>query len=278
MGMMGQGLQPQAGTQRGMLSIESKLRVVPGFDQLESPILEQVASVSDIVEVPQGEVLFREGAKPESLYLLLEGCVSLTGTAADSSSAVIDILGANTSFVLANVLTDEPYQIGADVVATSLLIRVPAMPMRAAVTAQPAAVMSMLRALSAELGAMTRQVVDLKVRIAAQRLGTYLLNLVGEPTTTQADFRLPVNKGLLASWLGCRAENLSRAFMGLRAYGVETHGSRVQLHDIPRLRAYAGAALPDSDAISQGVAAGRQPVERILGDAFRLRSNRPRES
>jgi len=138
--------------------------------------------------------------------------------------------------------------------------------------------MAMMRALSSELGAMTRQVVDLKMRIAAQRLGTYLLNLVGEPTATQADFRLPVNKGLLASWLGCRAENLSRAFLTLRVYGVETHGSRVQLHDIPRLRSYAGAALPDSDAISQEIAAGRPPVEKILGDAFRLRSNRPRES
>ena len=51
-------------------------------------------------------------------------------------------------------------------------------------------------------------------------------------------------KGLLAAWLGCRAENLSRAFMALRAYGVETHGSRVVLHDIARLRAYAGALEP----------------------------------
>jgi CRP/FNR family transcriptional activator FtrB len=261
-----------------MPSIEAMLRGVPGLDQLTSSILEHVASVGDIVEVPQGEVLFREGETPESLYVLLEGCVSLTGTVADASSAVIDILGPNSSFVLANMLTDEPYQMGAEAITTSMLIRIPAEPMRAAVTAQPAAAMAMMRVLSAELGAMTRQVVDLKMRIAAQRLGSYLLNLVGEPMATQAEFRLPVNKGLLASWLGCRAENLSRAFMGLRAYGVETHGSRVQLHDIPRLRAYAGHALPDSDAISQGVAAGRPPVEKILSDAFRLRSNRPRES
>jgi hypothetical protein len=87
-----------------------------------------------------------------------------------------------------------------------------------------------------------------------------------------------VNKGLLASWLGCRAENLSRAFVGLRAYGVETHGSRVLLHDVGHLRSYAGAALPDAEAIAQADAAARPPVEKILGDAFRLRSNRPRGS
>jgi CRP/FNR family transcriptional activator FtrB len=275
---MGQGLQPQAGTQNGMPSIEAMLRMVPGFDQLASPVLEHVASVGDIAEVPQGEVLFREGTMPESLYVLLEGRVSLTGTAADSSSAVINILGPNSSFVLANVLTDEPYQMGADVVANSTLISIPAVSIRAVVNEQPAAAMAMMRAMSAELGAMTRQVVDLKVRIAAQRLGAYLLTLVDEPRSRKAEFRLPVNKGLLASWLGCRPENLSRAFLALRAYGVETHGSRVQLHDTTRLRAYTGNALPDSDEIGQGVAAGRPAVERILGDAFRLRSNRSRES
>ena len=116
--------------------------------------------------------------------------------------------------------------------------------MREVVAAQPAAAMAMMRAMSAELGNMTRQVVDLKVRIAAQRLGTYLLSQVKEPAATQAEFRLPVTKGLLAPWLGCRAENLSRAFMALRAYGVETHGSRVVLHDVSRLRAYAGAVEP----------------------------------
>ena len=133
--------------------------------------------------------------------------------------------------------------------------------------------MAMMRAMSAELGNMTRQVVDLKVRVAAQRLGTYLLSQVKEPAATKADFRLPITKGLLAPWLGCRAENLSRAFMALRAYGVETHGSRVLLHDVSRLRAYAGAIEPrptDSEAIA------RTTVEKVFSDAFRLRSNRPR--
>jgi CRP-like cAMP-binding protein len=262
-----------------MPSIEAMLRMVPGFDDLEGPVLEQIASVGRIVEALQGEVLFREGAMPEALHVLLAGRVSLTGTAVnDSANAVIDIVGPNASFMLANVLAGDPYQMSAEVVANARMITMPAVSIRTAVTAQPAAALAMMRAISAELGAMTRQVIDLKVRIAVQRLGTYLLNLVSDPTANQAEFRLPVNKGLLASWLGCRAENLSRAFMGLRAYGVETHGSRVKLHDVRRLRAYAGAALSDSDVVSQGVTAGRLPVEKILGDAFRLRTYRPRES
>ena len=112
--------------------------------------------------------------------------------------------------------------------------------MRQLVASQPAAAMAMMRAMSAELGNMTRQVVDLKVRIAAQRLGTYPAEPGEGADRDTGAVRLPVPKGLLAAWLGCRAENLSRAFMSLRAYGVETHGSRVVLHDISRLQAYAG--------------------------------------
>ena len=59
-----------------MPSIEAILRMTPGFDELSSPVLEHLAAVVDIVEAPQGEVLFREGAVPKSLYILLEGRVS----------------------------------------------------------------------------------------------------------------------------------------------------------------------------------------------------------
>ena len=246
-----------------MQSIETLLRPVPGFSQLDGEVLERVAALGNLAEIDSGEVLFEEGSLPESLYVLLDGRVSLTGTAPDASSTVIDILGPSSSFVLANVLTDQPYMMGAQSVSSSLLVRLPAEPIRTLVAEQPATAMAMIRAMSSELANLTRQVVDLKVRVAAQRLGTYLLGFVDDPSAIKADFRLPVSKGLLAPWLGCRAENLSRAFTALRAFGVETHGSRVTLHDVSRLRAYAGV---------RELARRPVPVEKVFGDAFRLRA------
>jgi CRP-like cAMP-binding protein len=254
-----------------MQSIETLLRAVPGFAQLDGESLLHAAADAELAEVEAGDVLFHEGTQPESLYVLLDGRVSLTGRSSDASSTVIDILGPASSFVLANVLADEPYLMGAQTISSSLLVRIGAEQMRQVVAAQPAAAMAMMRAMSAELGNMTRQVVDLKVRIAAQRLGTYLLSQVNEPTATRADFRLPVPKRLLAPWLGCRAENLSRAFTALRSYGVETHGSRVVLHDVSRLRAYAGTIGPMQTASDAAV---QPPLEKVFSDAFRLRAKR----
>jgi CRP/FNR family transcriptional activator FtrB len=106
-----------------------------------------------------------------------------------------------------------------------------------------------MRAEALDFSALVRQVCDLKMRTTAQRLGCYLLELSDVRAENTATLRLPFDKRLLAARLGCRQENLSRAFAALRSFGVETHGARVILHDIARLRAYSvpdeldGAAL-----------------------------------
>ena len=101
-----------------------------------------------------------------------------------------------------------------------------------------------------EFGALVRQVCDLKLRTTAQRLGCYLLALTDETAANTVSLRLPFDKRLLAARLGCRQENLSRAFAALRRLGVETHGARVILHDIASLRDYS---LPDDSAELEAV-------------------------
>ncbi|MFI4983402.1 MAG: cyclic nucleotide-binding domain-containing protein [Nevskiales bacterium] len=236
---------------------------MPDFAGMEDRDLEYLAACGEIDRMQRGSVVFRQGARPEALYVLLDGHVALTGAAPDETSTVIDIVRPASSFVLANVLAEDPYLMGAEAVSATSLLRIAADPLRDLVSERPAAAKAMLRAVSRELGAMTQQVVELKRHVAAERLGSYLLSMVGDPGADKANFRLPFSKGLLASWLGCRAENLSRAFTALRACGVETHGSRVMLHDISRLKAYAGV----SDAA--------KPVETIFSDAFRLWPKRP---
>jgi len=80
------------------------------------------------------------------------------------------------------------------------------------------------------------------LRVLAVTLACGLYAAAVDPGGSEAAFRLHSEKGLLAARLGCRQENLSRAFAALRELGVETRGARVTLRDIPRLAAYA---MPD---------------------------------
>jgi CRP/FNR family transcriptional activator FtrB len=218
------------------------ISVVPLFDRLEPALQRRIEAVTETITVGPDRVLSRQGEMPEFLHVLLEGQVALTSTAADGTTALVEVLHPMDHFVLASVLARLPYLMTARTVGAVRLLAIDAQGLLEIVERDASVANALLRSVSCEFRTMVRQVRDLKLRTAAQRLGCYLLARVKDGPANKADFRLPFDKGLLAARLGCRQENLSRAFATLRSYGVETHGSRVILHDISRLRALA---IPD---------------------------------
>ncbi|MEJ0018985.1 MAG: cyclic nucleotide-binding domain-containing protein [Acetobacteraceae bacterium] len=215
---------------------------VPLFEPLDTALCQRIQAITQVVAVEADQVLAQQGAMPESFHILLEGQVALASTAADGTTALIEVLHPIDHFVLASVLTRLPYLVTARTVTRARLFAIDALGLLDLVEQEASLANTLLRSVSREFRTMLRQVRDLKLRTAAQRLGCYLLARVKDSEAQKADFRLPFDKGLLAARLGCRQENLSRAFATLRAYGVETHGSRVILHDIPKLKALA---VPD---------------------------------
>jgi CRP/FNR family transcriptional activator FtrB len=215
---------------------------VPLFEGLEASLQERIEALTEVMSVDADQVLVHQGDVPQHLYVLLQGQVALSSTAADGTTALVEVLHPVDHFVLASVLTRLPYVMSARTVTACRLLAIDAGGLLDLVEHQPALANLLLRSVSRDFRTMVQQVRDLKLRTAAQRLGCYLLARVKDPEATRAEFRLPFDKGLLAARLGCRQENLSRAFAALRAHGVETHGSRVVLHDIAQLRA---AAVPD---------------------------------
>jgi CRP/FNR family transcriptional activator FtrB len=216
---------------------------VPLFQRLDTPLQYRIEAVSAVKTVEADAVLAHQGQTPDFLHVLLEGQVALTSAAGDGSTAVVEVLHPFGHFVLASVVTQRPSLMTARAITRSRLLTIGRPALLHLIQREPSLAHAMLRAVSYEYRDMVRQVRDLKLRTAAQRLGCYLLELANNDEVMDAKFRLPLEKGLLAARLGCRQENLSRAFATLRAYGVETHGSRVILHDIPRLRALA---VPDN--------------------------------
>jgi CRP/FNR family transcriptional activator FtrB len=215
---------------------------VPLFERLDTDLRARLDAITTVVSVAPDAVLSQQGAMPEALHVLLDGQVALSSTAADGTIALIEVLHPIDHFVLASVLSRLPYLMTARAVTRARLLAIDAAGLLDLVEHEAQLANTLLRSVSREFRTMVRQVRDLKLRTAAQRLGCYLLARVKDGEAHRADFRLPFDKGLLAARLGCRQENLSRAFATLRAYGVETHGSRVILHDIPKLKALA---VPD---------------------------------
>ena len=222
------------------------LRAIPIFMDLPPAVLARLALIGHEFSVARGTTLCMQGALPEALHILTEGQVALTGTAPDGTTAVVDVLRPISHFVLAAVLTEQTYLMSAIAVQPCAGLAIEMAGLHLLLREEPSLALAVLHAQARDFRLMVRQIRDLKLRSAAQRLGCYLLALVDVPDAVRADVRLPFEKGLLAARLGCRAENLSRAFATLREYGVRTQGTRVLLEDINRLREFAVPdALPD---------------------------------
>jgi CRP/FNR family transcriptional activator FtrB len=239
------GIVPSLRAPRHAAPITDLLRLTPLLDMLDDRVIGELAAVTSEARLAEGAVICQQGSKPQHLHVLLEGQVALWGTAPDGSSAVVEVVRPPGYFVLATVLTRLPYLMTARAISAARLLLIRADGLHALLEREVTLSNALIRAEALNFRAMVRQVQDLKLRTSAQRLGCYLLALCEDPHATTASFKLPFDKRLLAARLGCRQENLSRAFASLRGVGVETHGARVILHNIEALRAFA---VPDDMA------------------------------
>jgi len=213
--------------------------------ELDERTIGRIADISRLFSLPEATVLCEEGEPADELYVVLDGQLAILAQAANGTSAVVEVLDAGATFGLSSVLAQLPRLLTARSVKPCRLLSIDASGLRALVLEEPSLVALLLRAEAEGFRALVQQVCDLKLRTTAQRLAVYLLSLSPSQAGNTTALRLPFDKRLLAARLGCRQENLSRAFAALRNLGVETHGARVILHDIARLRDYA---LPEGSA------------------------------
>lgn len=210
------------------------------FAPLSEPSLTRLGAIAVLTEIDDGVTLCREGDPADKLHVLLRGMVTLSAEAAGGRSAVVEVVRPVRHLILATVLAALPYAVTAVTITPATLLVIGAPALQALLREDPALASGLMRAQALDFRAMVREVCDLKLRTAAERLGCYLLELSQEQQgRNSSQLRLPIGKRLLAARIGCRHENLSRAFASLREFGVETHGKRVILHDIQQLRQFA---------------------------------------
>jgi len=215
------------------------MRSTPLLRDLSDAVMQRLALIGKIVTAPADVELYQQGSAADRLLLVLDGQLAAFSTSGNGTTAVVEVVQPGQTLGLATLLARLPRLMGLRTVTASRLLSIEAEGLLALVEQEPSLVTVLLRAEAREFHALVRQVCDLKLRTTAQRLGCYLLSLTTDRQANSIAMRLPFDKRLLAARLGCRQENLSRAFAALRGFGVETHGARVVLHDIAKLTAYS---------------------------------------
>ncbi len=236
------------------------IRHLPLFRDMLIGNFESLMEKSYAQSFPAGLELIRQGDPADFLHIVLEGSVELYSYWSDRQCTMAVVRPVST-FILAACIKDAPYLMSARTLARSRIILVPSSDLRAAFRRDSEFAVSVINELAACYRTIVRSAKSLKLRNSRERVASYLLRqsvLAGNVTS----YMLPVEKRLLASYLGMTPENLSRTLRTLEGDGVKIDGMRVIITDRARLTTLAQPDRlidgPDPEASSAGV--GLPPV------------------
>ena len=209
---------------------------LPLFRDLSPEVREALLDNAVLHGVASGTILFEQGELPKFQHIVLAGSVHLFGRSSEGREVLIETVAAPDLVIPAAVVTGLPYLMQARVPEPSRLLMIHAGVFRATVAGNAALAQAVIGGLAGQFRRMVRQIKNLKLRSATERVGCYLLSLSRRQGTPDRVL-LPYGKSLIASELGMTRESFSRALSALRDAGIEVHDETIAILDPARLAA-----------------------------------------
>lgn len=238
----------------------AEIRDLPLFCGMRQDTYDRLMQASYVQTFPEALVMFHQGEPADFLHVVLDGQVELYSAWAgrETTMAVVRPMG---TFILAATIRDAPYLMSARTIDRSRIMLIPSGALRQIFAEDALFAQAIILELAGCYRAVVRQAKGMKLRNSRERIASWVMRQARDLGDVRS-FTLPVEKRLLASYLGMTAENLSRGFKALEPDGLKVDGSRVILTDPERLLLVARLDLlmdgPDSPEGRPG--AGQSPL------------------
>lgn len=215
---------------------------IGAFSELPKPVLKKLAQFSGLQRLGKGSVLFYENDRPQFVYALAEGKVSLF-SGRESEEIIIDFIDTGDIVLIPPALLGLPYMVSAKAVSDLLVIMMPVGKFRHLTEQELPLSAAINKTLSQHWRLLLRHLMQTKFKDADSRLVHFLLNQAGN-THGPASLTLPGRKHDLAAHLGMTPATLSRSFKRLSQWGVKTTGTKIDIENVPKLGAHLQQIRP----------------------------------
>ena len=207
----------------------------------------------------------QHGAAATGLWIVLKGWVSLVRQTPDGKEAIVGLCASGDVFGEAALFAHASYAYTAQVVSDDVeLALIPANLLRDAIGKHPELSSHVMEILGERIAKAQLKIEQMTTLSASQRLGCFLLRLCHANDGAQA-IAIPVEKHLVASYLGMKPETLSRSFQQLSELGIRVNGAEVVITKVNELRDFVCNSCGES---------GMCDTESELTDAARARAQR----
>lgn len=188
----------------------------------------------------RGDVLFSEGDRGDSLYVIIAGKVKLGRASGDGRESLIAVLGAGEMFGELSLFDPGPRLTSATVVSETDVIALGNEDLQKFLAEHPAVAMKMLAGLARRLRRTNEGLSDLVFTDVPGRVAKALLDLgtrFGEPSSEGVKVNHDLTQEELAQLVGASRETVNKALADFASRGWLVLGAKaVTILDIDRLR------------------------------------------
>ncbi len=197
-------------------------------------------------QMRKDEVVVRHGDLAEYLWLVYSGWVKLTRQTPDGKETITGLCTEGDVFGEAALFPNASYPYHAEIIGGSAELGFVAAKALQQVIRRDSGFSAALMSLLNDRNAQTQlRLEHVSTMSTAQRLGCFLLRLCKD-NSTNATLQIPVEKHILASYLGMKPETLSRSLQQLKTVGVEGVGARITVQNVGRLRNFVCDSCSES--------------------------------
>jgi CRP/FNR family transcriptional activator FtrB len=216
-------------------SIRDLLREIAWLLDVPGNTLDALAAEAMLHRMPAGSLVFEQAEIPAFAQFLLAGSIELLGVR-NQVETLVELLQPIDLIIPAAVIGGQPYLMRARVYEEAYFLLIRAEAFRQAMVLDHALCRAVLGCLAAQFRRQVRIAKNLKLRSAEERVGCYLVALLGQDDRVTT-IKLPIEKHLIASQLGMTRETFSRALSGMPKFGMRAVGEVLHVHDAAAARA-----------------------------------------
>ena len=193
------------------------------------------------------DVVLHHGDAAGSLWLVLKGWVKLTRQTPDGKESIIalctegDVFGEAALFPHANY----PYH-AQTLAAHTELAAIPSDVIRKLIAENVVLSNTIMALLNERTSQAQLKLEQMSTMSASQRLGCFLLRLCHTQANGVKTLTIPVEKHILAAYLGMKPETLSRSQQQLKPLGLSVAGHDITIENIEKLREFVCNSCSES--------------------------------
>ncbi len=193
------------------------------------------------------DTVLHHGDAATSLWLVLDGWVKLTRQTPDGKESIIGLCTGGDVFGEAALFAHANYPYHAQILtAGTELATIPADKIRSLIAQNTSLSNTMMALLNDRTAQAQLKLEQMSTMSAAQRLGCFLLRLCQAQANGAKTLQIPVEKHILASYLGMKPETLSRSQQQLKPLGITVSGHGITVDAIEKLRDFVCNSCSES--------------------------------